>query len=195
MEAGQKGFSKRGKPQMLISFAPIGSLVAGRQITENDARSKLLNQVNSKQQVRECEIKRYGAYFKGWCQVFGEHESILVGEHENCWLIGENKVGLVLPKALLKQLNGEVLLHEQIPEITFSQQGVQIGSLHFPFKSELEKSVLGAIEQLIDFDTGLHLFLSSHLLYGNGRRIITVSNKRPQSIIYKEIGVIKLRMQ
>jgi len=180
---------------MLISFVPIGSVVDAWQLTENDACSKLFGDVKSKQQTRECEIKRYGAYFKGWCQVFGEHESIVVGEQENCWLIGEKKVGLILPKPLLKQLNGEVLLHEQVPVITFTERGVQIGTLHFPFKSELEKRVLGAIEQLIDTGADLHLFLTCHLLYGNGSRIITISNKRPQSVIYKEIGSMKIRLQ
>ena len=180
---------------MLISFVPIGSVVDAWQLVENDTHSKLFDNLKSKQQTRECEIKRYGAYFKGWCQVFGEHESILVGEHENCWLIGEKKVGLILPKPLLKQLNGEVLLHEQVPVITFTQRGVQIGTFHFPFRSELEKRVLGAIEQLIDTGDGLHLFLTSHLLYGNGSRIITISNKRPQSIIYKEIGSMKIRLR
>jgi hypothetical protein len=80
---------------MLIGFAPIGSVVDAWQFTENDQQPKIFNSENSCQVTRECEIKRYGAYFKGWCQVFGEHESILVGEREKCWLIGENKVGLI----------------------------------------------------------------------------------------------------
>lgn len=180
---------------MLISFAPFGSVVDAWQLTENNARLKLIGNAKSERQTRECEIKRYGAYFRGWCQVFGEHESILVGEHENCWLIGERKVGLVLPKPLLKQLNGEVLLREQVPAITFTQLGVQIGSLSFPFRSELEKKVAVVIEQLIDTGPDLHLFLTSHLLYGNGSRIITISNKKPQSIIYREIGTMKVRLQ
>lgn len=180
---------------MLIGFAPIGSVVDAWQFTENDQQPKIFNSENSCQVTRECEIKRYGAYFKGWCQVFGEHESILVGEREKCWLIGENKVGLILPKHLVKQLNGEVLLHEQLPVITFTQQGVQIGALQFPFKSELEKRVLSAIAQLIDSGPDLHLFLTSHLLYGNGSKIITISNKKPQPIIYKQIGNIKIQLK
>ena len=180
---------------MLIGFAPIGSVVDAWQFTENGKQAKNFNSENSGQLARECEIKRYGAYFKGWCQAFGEHESILVGEHENCWLIGENKVGLILPKPLVKRLNGEVLLHEQLPVITFTHQGAQIGSLHFPFKSELEKRVLSAIAQLIDIGPDLHLFLTSHLLYGNGSKIITISNKRPQSIIYKQIGTMKIQLK
>ena len=179
---------------MVISFAPIGSVVDAWQFAENNIHSGLFDSVKTKQQLRECEIKRYGAYFKGWCQVFGEHESILVGERENCWLIGEEKVGLILPKSLLKQLNREVLLHEHVPDITFSQQGVQIGTIHFPFMSKLEKKVLSAIEYLIDTGLDLHLFLTSHLLYGNGRRIITISNKKPKSIIYKEISSMKMRL-
>lgn len=180
---------------MLINFVPTGSIVDAWQLTETDIDRKLINDVKLRQLKRECEIKRYGAYFRGWCQVFGEHESILVGERDNCWLIGERKIGLVLPKSQLKQLNGQILRHEQAPVIIFTQKGVQIGELSFPFKSELEKKVLGAIEQLIDTGSDLHLFLTSHLLYGNGSRIITISDIKPQSIIYKEIGSMKISLQ
>ena len=180
---------------MLISLAPLGSVADAWKITGDHAYSKLVPDLNLERQAREFVIKRYWAYFRGWCQVFGEHECILVGEHDKCWLIGENKIGLILPKPLVRQLNSEILLHERLPVITFAQQGVQFGALHFPFRSALEKHVMSAIEQLIDSGEELHLFLTSHLLYGNGRRIITISNKRPQPIIYKEIGSLKIQLQ
>lgn len=180
---------------MLVSFAPMGSVSDDWQLAENKAESKPPRNAELEKPMREYGIKRYGAYFKGWCQAFGEHESILVGERENGWLIGEKKVGLVLPKSLLRRLNGEVLRKSQTPEITFSQEGVQIGALCFHFESELERMVLATVEHLVDTEPDLHLFLTSHLLYGNGKRIITFSGKKPQTIIYKEIGNIKIRLQ
>jgi len=134
------------------------------------------------------ELKRYSAYFRGWCQAFGEHESIEVDEGRSYWLFDENQVGLVLPRAQIKPLNQEVLLHDQVPSLTFREQGVLIGSLQIPFDSWCAKRVLEAMEQLLFSASELHVFLTSHLLYGNGSRIITFSNKKPLSIIYKEIG-------
>ncbi len=142
----------------------------------------------------ECELKRYAAYFRGWCQAFGEHESIEVDEKGSYWLLAENQVGLVLPKALIKPLNREVLLHEEIPSLTFSDQGVQIGALRFPFPSDHEKKALNAIEHLIETGPEFHMFLTSHLLYGSGSKIITFSSKKPLSIIYKEIGTMHIRL-
>ena len=143
---------------------------------------------------RECELKRHAAYFRGWCQAFGEHESIEVDGNGSYWLLAEQQVGLVLPKPLVKTLYREVLLHEKIPILTFNQQGVRIGAINFPFMHESEKQVLEAIKNLIDAGPDFHVFLTSHLLYGGGNRIITFSNKRPLSIIYKEIGTMHIRL-
>ena len=145
--------------------------------------------------MHERELKRYAAYFRGWCQAFGEHESIQVDASGSYWLFSEKRVGLVLPIPLIKPLHREVLLHEQVPPLTFCQQGVHIGNLHFPFKNEREKQVLGAIEKLIETAPDLHVFLTSHLLYGIGSRIITFSSKRPLSIIYREIGTMQIRLR
>lgn len=144
--------------------------------------------------MRECELKRHAAYFRGWCQAFGEHESIEVDEDGSYWLFAELQVGLVLPKPLIKPLYREVLLHEHVPVLTFSQRGVEIGSLSFPFNNESEKQALEAIRHLIESGPEFHVFLSSHLLYGGGNRIITFSSKKPLSIIYKEIGTMLIRL-
>ncbi len=142
----------------------------------------------------ECELKRYAAYFRGWCQAFGEHKGIEVDENESYWLLAENQVGLVLPKYQIKPLNREVLLHDEVPSLTFSAQGVQIGALQFPFASDHEKEALSVIEHLIETGPEFHMFLTSHLLYGSGSRIITFSCNKPLSIIYKEIGTMHIRL-
>jgi hypothetical protein len=142
----------------------------------------------------ERELKRYAAYFRGWCQTFGEHEDIPIEESGRYWLLAENQVGLVLPKQLIKPLYREVLLHEQAPALTFSPQGVQIGSLDFPLTSKREMLALDAIEHLIETSTDFHVFLTSHLIYGSGSKIITFSNRKPLSIIYKEIGTMHIRL-
>ena len=142
----------------------------------------------------ERELKRYAAYFRGWCQAFGEHEDIPIEESERYWLLAENQVGLVLPKPLIKPLYSEVLLHEQAPALTFSRQGVEIGSLNFPLTSKREIQALDAIEHLIETSADFHVFLTSHLIYGSGSKIITFSSRKPLSIIYKEIGTMHIRL-
>jgi hypothetical protein len=142
----------------------------------------------------ERELKRYAAYFRGWCQAFGEHEDIPVEGSGRYWLLAENQVGLVLPKPLIKPLYREVLLHERTPALTFSRRRVEIGSLHIPLASKREIQALDAIEHLMETSTDFHVFLTSHFLYGTGSRIITFSSRKPLSIIYKEIGTMHIRL-
>jgi len=142
----------------------------------------------------ERELKRYAAYFRGWCQAFGEHESISGVESGISWLLAEHQIGLVLPKPLIKRLYREVLLHEQAPALTFSHKKVQIGSLQFALASKKEKRAMAAIENILEGNDEIHVFLTSHLLYGSGSRIITFSSKKPLSIIYKEIGTMCIRL-
>ena len=146
-------------------------------------------------QLCEREIKRYGAYFRGWCQAFGEHENTCAYGRNSQWILGKEQVGLILPKPLIKQLYRETLLHEQMPALVFSQQGVQIGTLHIQFESEHEKQVFTAIENFFGTGSDMHLFLTSHLLYGNGSKIFTISTKKPLSLIYREIGSMKIGIQ
>jgi len=165
-----------------------------RQILENELSMGVVDKFESRNR-QEREIKCYGAHFKGWCQAFGKHENILVDNNVTCWLLGKNQVGLVLTKPQIRQLNHEILLHEQVPTLIFDEQGVHIGAFFFPFTSKHERQVLGVIEQLLETGAALHLFRTSHSLYGNGRRIITISNKRPPPIIYRRIDTMSIRLQ
>ena len=47
---------------------------------------------------------------------------------------------------------------------------------------------------MLEADTSLHVFLTSHFMYGTNARIMTLSTKKPISIIYKEIGGITIRL-
>mgnify|MGYP001828570534 CR=1 FL=1 len=165
-----------------------------RQVSENELSVRILDELQSRGK-QERAIKCYRAHFKGWCQAFGEHKNILVDNNVTCWLLGENQVGLVLTKPQIRQLNHELLLHEQVPTLVFDEQGVHIGSFYFPFVSRRERHVLHEIEQLLKSGVALHLFRTSHSLYGNGRRIVTISSKRPPPLIYRETETIIIRLQ
>jgi hypothetical protein len=140
------------------------------------------------------EPKRYSAYFRGWCQAFGEHESVSDSKSGIHWLFTEHQVGFILPPPIIKRLYREVLLHRTPPPMTFKQREVEIGSLQFELARRHEEQVLEAMRDIFTRSQDLHVYLTSHLLYGTGARIITLSTKKPISIIYKEIGTLRIQL-
>ena len=143
----------------------------------------------------ERNLIRYAAYFRGWCQAFGEHESLYRDDSGISWLTAAGQVGLVLPKALIRPLYREVLLHEQAPVVCFHHDSVDIGSLDIPIGTRYQRRALAALAEVLAHGKSVHVYLTSHLLYGEGSRIITISNKKPLAIIYKEIGHIRIRVE
>ena len=142
----------------------------------------------------ERDLKRYAAYFRGWCQAFGDHESIYEDPSGINWLTAENQVGLVLPGPLIKALYREVLMHDQAPTLNFKRKGVEVGSLVIPIGKNYQKQALAAMSKILETGDEIHVFVTSHLLYGSGSKIITFSNKKPLAIIYKEIGTMRIRL-
>ena len=142
----------------------------------------------------ERELKRYSAYFRGWCQAFGEHESLSDHDNDIHWLITEKQAGFVLPRPMIKQMYREVLLHETAPPLVFHPDCVEVGGFQFPLTSQYETRILDSIEHILNSGSEFHVYLTSHLLYGTHARIITMSTRKPLSIIYKQIGTIRLRL-
>ena len=140
----------------------------------------------------ERELKRYSAYFRGWCQAFGEHESIPGEENGINWLFTEQQAGFILPQPITRQMYREVLLHREPPPLTFHHDEVEIGSLRFALARCQEERILEVVRNVLTSGSEFHVYLTSHLLYGTGARIITLSTKKPISIIYKEIGTLRI---
>jgi len=140
------------------------------------------------------ELNRYAAYFRGWCQAFGEHDVIAGEEDGISWLLTDRQAGFVLPQALLKPLYREVLLHSEAPTLSISRDHVEIGSLNMALTRSNDHRVLNTIEQILETGNDYHLFLTSHLFYGTGARIITISSKKPVAIIYKQIGTMRIQL-
>jgi hypothetical protein len=141
------------------------------------------------------ELKRYSAYFRGWCQAFGEHEGIHPEDSGVNWLLAEHQIGLVLPRQMIRPLYREVLLHRKPPALEFSRHGVRIGSVQIDYQSDRERRVREAVRELASSEADTHVFLTSHLLYGGGNRIITFSSRKPLAIIYKEIGGMPIHIR
>ena len=140
----------------------------------------------------ERDLKRYAAYFRGWCQAFGEHESIYQDDTGISWLTASTQLGLVLPKPMIKQLYREVLLHDRVPTVKFRRKYIEIGSLEIPIGKKHQKLARDEIRSILKDGKVVHVFLTSHLLYGSGSKIITFSSKKPLAIIYKEIGTMRI---
>ena len=142
----------------------------------------------------EREVKRYSAYFRGWCQTFGEHESFADHDNEIYWLLTEQQAGFVLPPQYLKQLYRAVLLHDKAPPLTFGQYLVEVGNFSFSLTPRREEQIRKTVGSILSSGADLHVYLTSHFMYGTNARIITLSSRKPISIIYKEIGSMSIRL-
>lgn len=143
----------------------------------------------------EYELKRYAAYYKGWCQAFGEHESIASEETGISWLFAEKQIGFISPRKLTKSLLREILRKRETPTLTISKNSVQIGSFYYQPLKASDESALLAVTNFLETGQVSHIFLTSHFMYGTGTRICTLSSRKPLSIIYKEIGTMRIKLR
>jgi len=143
----------------------------------------------------EYELKRYAAYYKGWCQAFGEHESVPGEDTGISWLFADKQVGFISPRELTKLLLREILRKRETPTLTISRKSVQVGKFHYRPAKASDESALLAIANFLEAGSGSHIFLTSHFMYGTGTRILTISSKKPVPIIYKEIGTMRIKLR
>ena len=134
------------------------------------------------------KVQRYAAYFKGWCQAFGEHETLSREEHAINWLLAGTQVGFILPSELTKALYREVLGRQrESPTLIISQNCVRVGDFHYALTATGDKRGTDALRQIVENPGELHLYLTNHFLYQSGTRIITLLRKQPLAIIYRQI--------
>jgi len=145
--------------------------------------------------MRERTVKRYAAYFRGWCQAFGEHESHSDHDKGIHWLLTERQAGFVMPETRYRQLYRVVLRTDRSPSLVIAKRELILGDFHFELTPGREDLIRAAIEHILDESKDLHVYLTSHLLYGTGARIMTLSRNKPLSIIYKEIGSLSIRVE
>jgi hypothetical protein len=143
----------------------------------------------------ERQIHRYAAYFKGWCQAFGEHEAQFTEDESISWLYGDKRIGLILPPELGKQLHREVLgKKHKTPTLTLSRDCVCVGNFHHTFTQPHDQAGLGKLIQMLASSNELHLYLTYHFMYQHGTRIITFSSEQPWPLIYKEIEPMQVQL-
>jgi hypothetical protein len=140
----------------------------------------------------ERNLRRYSAYFRGWGQAFGEHDIYQGGESEISWLVTQDHVGFILSDTLKRSIFREMLGHpEAIPTLNFSRSCVELGGFRYDF-TERDQFGMAELVTLLSDSPEAHLYLSYHLLYPRGTRIVTISRKRPLGLIYRELSPARL---
>ena len=144
--------------------------------------------------THEYELQRYAAYFRGWCQAFGEHESVPGTGAGISWLFSKHQTGFVLPLQLTRSLYREVLRKHGALVLELSRKEARIGAFYYPLSGAADAQGIAAIKAILESGSDSCLFMTSHFMYGTGTSIITLSNKKPLPIIYKEIGPMRIRL-
>ena len=142
-------------------------------------------------------IKRYTAYYRGWCIAFGEHKADYEEDRDISWLYGEDKVGLILSSGLLKQMHRALLgHHEEIPQFKVSDNSVSMSvsmnELNFDLADDIDKRGAKSLKNFLRDSQELHMYVCSHLFYPSRTRIITFARKKPIVIMYKEMQPLRL---
>ncbi len=140
-------------------------------------------------------IKRYNAYYHGWCLAFGEHTANYDEQRNISWLFGEQRMGLILSSVLRKQAKRELLGHdEKLPELALSDNALRMNSYDYELKDDTDRESIQKLKAFLLSSHDLHMYLCSHLFYPSGTRIITFAIKKPLAIMYKEMQPLKLRI-
>jgi hypothetical protein len=80
------------------------------------------------------------------------------------------------------------------PVLELSRKGARIGALYYPMSGAADEQGIAAINKILENCSDSCLFMTSHFTYGTGTRILTLSSNKPLSIIYKEIGCMRIRL-
>ncbi|MES9856773.1 MAG: hypothetical protein ABW166_09250 [Sedimenticola sp.] len=144
----------------------------------------------------EVLIKRYNAYYHGWCLAFGEHDATYDETREICWLFGDERIGMALAPKLRRRLYLALLgRHERTPELILNSGTVKVDDISYELNDEIDRECLKQLKRFLRCEDELHLFLSSHFCYPSGTRIITFAKKKPSIILYKEMPPLKVLIE
>jgi hypothetical protein len=145
--------------------------------------------------MTEVQVKRYAAFYRGWCQAFGEHEGEIEEGADINWIYGEGAIGLVMSKELQKHFMRHLLARgREHPWIELRKGCIFLEDERFSMKSDADRKGLSRIRALFGSGLRIHMYLTSHFYYPSGTRIITFSTHKPLPIMYKEINPIQVRL-
>jgi hypothetical protein len=150
-------------------------------------------------------IRRYSAYFHGWAQAFGAHERLDDPSGGLRWLLGEQQLGLILTAAMQPlldalQIDGEersapgsnpARLAGARPAVSLDERALRVGGLILPL-DRARQAVIERARALLDDQPDLHLYQTYHLIYPSGTRILTLSQRAPMTLIYRELEPLRI---
>ena len=140
-------------------------------------------------------IKRYNAYYRGWCLAFGEHTVDYEDDSDINWLYGEERIGLILSSAFRKKAQSELLgQRATIPEFSLSDETVRINKLIYRLQNQVERENTLRLKKFLLNSHEVHMYLTSHLFYPR-TRIITFARQKPIVIMYKEMQPLKFSVE
>jgi hypothetical protein len=138
------------------------------------------------------EVRRYRAYLASWCQAFGDHLPEPGGEGRAVeWLVGEHCIGAIVVPEIRVMLIRE-LLGSGKPRVLVGEGSMCLDDLDFRDAGVCGHPGYAALRDLLVNADTVHLFLTYHLIYPPGTRIITVSSKAPLPLIYKETTPLRV---
>jgi hypothetical protein len=145
--------------------------------------------------MAEIQIKRYAAFYRGWCQAFGEHEGEIEEGADINWIYGEGAIGLVMSKDIQKRFMRYMLLKGgENPGIELRKGCIYLNDEKIVMASAADRKGLSRIRALFGSGLLIHMYLTSHFYYPSGTRIITFSTRKPLPIVYKEINPVSVRL-
>jgi len=143
----------------------------------------------------EKAIRRYSAFIPRWCQAFGDHAPDPGGEGRAVeWLLGADSVGVVVLPDIRRFLTHE-LLGAQQPMLELGERSVTLNQRTYAEMNILGHPGYAALRELLLGAGDAHMFLSYHLIYPPGTRIITISRKPPLPLLYKEMAPLPITVR
>jgi hypothetical protein len=140
----------------------------------------------------EKNIRRYSAFIPRWCQAFGDHAPDPGGEGRAVeWLLGADSVGVVVLPEIRRLLTHELLGAHQ-PELELGKRSVRLNQRTYAEMNVLGHPGYAALRELLLGTGDAYMFLTYHLIYPPGTRIITISQKPPLALLYKEMAPLAI---
>ncbi|MES9970884.1 MAG: hypothetical protein ABW092_12695 [Candidatus Thiodiazotropha sp.] len=138
-------------------------------------------------------VKRYNAYYRGWCLAFGEHSADYDEERDISWLFGADRIGLILSSELRKHAQHELLgHHDEIPQLLLTNHSVVLNNYEHQLEDDVDTKNILRLKAFLMQREEMHMFLCSHLFYPSRTRILTFATKKPLYIMYKEMQPLNL---
>ena len=140
--------------------------------------------------TKEVFIRRYNAYYQGWCLAFGEHDHDSEEDDRDIhWLVGEGRIGMAVSHGLRRILNHALIgRHDNIPELLLEDGALKAQrKIIYQLADDSDREGFQKLMEFLDYRGELYLFLTKHFCYPAGTLIYTFAREKPTILLYKEM--------